>query len=147
MRTPRRAWRSRLTRVRPNTLPAKRIATGLYTRSKNGARPRSYAKKVRIRDREVARYIRDLKTNAPWIQPQDEWLLRRYVQLEMLSDRVYFALRESEIINGEGESKRLLTDWRRLVLAQASLGAMLGLNPVARRAARDGASSDAIDIT
>jgi len=89
-----------------------------------------------------------LIATAPWIERQDAMLLRRFVQLEMLGDRVYSALRDGEIVTGQGESKRLLQDFRRLVATQASLAAQLGLSPVARRALRDDPSNpSAIDIS
>ena len=123
----------------PKNLPAKNAKTTLYARSK---------KTIRRRDLQCRYYMNRLIATAPWIERQDAMLLRRFVQLEMLGDRVYSALRDGEIVTGRGESKRLLQDFRRLVATQASLAAQLGLSPVARRALKDDASNPgAIDIS
>ncbi len=118
-------------------LPAKNAKTNLYARSK---------KAIRRRDLQTRYFVNKLLAVAPWIEAQDRMLLRRFVQLATLGDRVYAAMRDSEIINGRGESKRLLQDFRRLALAEASIGAQLGLSPQSRVGLRD-SRADAIDIS
>lgn len=113
--------------------------TGAYARSN---------KMKRQRDLQVTYYVRRLAKLAPWIELQDRMLVRRFAQLELLIDRVYAAIRDSDnILLPDGGAKRLVHDFRKLVQAQASIGAQLGLSPVSRRMVRDSGSLETIDIS
>jgi hypothetical protein len=68
----------------------------------------------------------------PWLKPEDTPLCRSWAQFEFLGDQVYAGLRADGVLNGQGESRRLLDDFRRLRLAQATLAAELGMSPGAR---------------
>jgi len=110
-------------------LPATNAKTGIYARS---------PKARKLRDAQTRYVMRKVRMLCPVIKPEDIWMLRRFAELEYLASRCYAALRDSEIVNGRGESKRLLTDYRRLVQTQHSLANSLGLSPAARMAIKVG---------
>jgi len=72
--------------------------------------------------------------------------MRRFCELELLASRAYRALRESELTNKEGESKRLLDDYRRLVALQIVVARELGLSPAARMAIKASSTTAALDL-
>jgi len=111
--------------------------TGVYARS---------PKATRLRDNQVRFYVRKLRSQCPWLQKQDSFLVIQFCRLQLLSDRVYSALRESELINGKGESKRLLQDFRRLALGCAQIAAQLGLSPASRMAIKASSTNAALDL-
>jgi len=114
--------------------------TGLYASS---------TKFKRLRDVQVRYYVaRIARQCGSYMLKQDLFLLRRFAQLELLCDVTYAQLREKGVFNKEGEAKRLLGEYRKLVLAQGVIGAQLGLSPAARRALKDDpANPAAIDIS
>jgi hypothetical protein len=113
--------------------------TGLYASS---------TKFKRLRDVQVRYYVARIARQCPYLAKQDLFLLRRFAQLEMLCDVIYAQLREKGVFNKEGEAKRLLGEYRKLVLAQGSLASQLGLSPSARSAIKSGdLDPDVIDIS
>jgi hypothetical protein len=111
--------------------------TGIYASSKNSRK---------LRDAQTRYVMRKVRTLCPFIRPEDIWIARRFAELEYLASRCYAALRDSEIVNGKGESKRLLTDYRRLVQTQLSLANSLGLSPAARMAIKANSANAALDL-
>lgn len=122
-----------------NNLPARKpqISTGIYAVSK---------KSRRLRDAQTRYVMRKVRILCPFIRPEDIWIARRFAELEYLASRCYAALRDSEIVNGKGESKRLLTDYRRLVQTQLALANALGLSPAARMAIKASSTTAALDL-
>jgi hypothetical protein len=119
-------------------LPAKTSRTGLYAKS---------TKALRLRDNVIRWHMRKLRELCPWLLRSDSYLVRRFCELEFLASRAYQALRVSELTNKDGQSKRLLDDYRKLVQVQASLAMQLGLSPAARRMIKEDPTNPAIDIT
>jgi hypothetical protein len=70
----------------------RRASTGLYVRAQPG---------LKLRDKKVERLARKMRGVMPWLEPSD-------------TNRVYAELRNSGVINGEGEARRLLDDYRKL---------------------------------
>jgi len=108
-------------------MPRDYSKTGLYIRA---------APSIKLRDRKVSRLVRKMFALMPWLKPEDTPLCRSWAQFEVLGDQVYAGLRADGVLNGQGESRRLLDDFRRLRLAQATLAAELGMSPGARTAAQ-----------
>ena len=115
----------------------KHASTGLYVKSRNG---------LKLRDQKVRRLLQKLRVVAPWIEDSDSPLARRWCELEILASQIYGELRDGGYTNAEGESRRLLTDYRQLVLAQFALARELGLSPAARKALRANGTKDVFDL-
>ncbi len=67
-------------------------------------------------------------------------------QLEILCSRAYAALRERELVNPKGDSRRLLDDYRRLVSVQVVVSRELGLTPAARLAIKQSSKDAPVDL-
>jgi hypothetical protein len=67
----------------------------------------------------------------PWLKPEDTPFCRSWAQFEFLGDQVYAGLRADGVLNGQGES-RLLDDFRRLRLAQATYAPLTFQSPAAK---------------
>jgi hypothetical protein len=99
-----------------------------------------------LRDGQVRNIVRRLRMLCPWIEASDIHLTRRFCELELLSSRAYQALRNGELLNDKGESRRLLSDYRQLVMAQTAVARELGLSPAARMAIKANSTSAALDL-
>lgn len=110
---------------------------GLYRSAKSG-HP--------VKDWQIRRMIKKLRSLCPWIELSDAPILRRWCELEVLCSRAYAALRESGPTNADGEGRRLLNDYRMLVLAQNIIGRELGLSPAARMALKASGTNAALDL-
>jgi len=108
--------------VKPTRALAK---SGIYSTSK---------KNVQLRDAQVRYLLRKLRDLCPWLERSDLYVMRRFCELELLASRAYAALRASELTNNEGQSKRLLDDYRKLASLQIVVARELALSPAARQA-------------
>jgi hypothetical protein len=106
----------------PNRLmPAKH---GLFIKSPKG---------LKLRDRSVQRIVRQVRELCDWIKPCDVPLLRRWAELEIHALRIHAFLKLVGDVNQAGDPRSLLDAHRKIALAQASIGAQLGLSPASRR--------------
>ena len=123
------------------TLPARKenSRTGLYAVS---------TKFKRLRDAQIRYYTVRIKMQCPWLAKEDIFLTRRFAQAEMLLDVIYGQLRDKGPLTKDGEAKRLVGEWRKLVQTQGMLANQLGLSPAARAALKaDPSNPSAIDIS
>ena len=87
-----------------------------------------------------------LRTVAPWLQDSDLPVLRGFAELEWLARRVFALLREEGLLNDKRDAKKLLSEYRSLRTAQATLASQLGLTPVARKALVSGGKEGGFDL-
>jgi len=125
------------TKALPGPATGPHARTGLYVRGGNG---------IKLRDLKVRRLLRKLRGACPWIEPSDMPLARRWCELEVLCSIAYAALRDEGPMNEKGDGRRLLDDYRKLALAQASIGRELGLSPAARQALKASRDNGAFDL-
>src|SRR5262249_23753641 len=114
-----------------------RESTGLYIKSKSG---------LRLRDEKTRRLTRKLLAACHWFEKSDVPAVRAWCELEILSVQVYAELRQSGVVNAEGEARRLLHDYRQLRQTQAVLSRELGLTPAARMALKASGTKAAFDL-
>jgi hypothetical protein len=101
---------------------------------------------VRIqRDQKVRRLTRKVRAALPWIQIADSAAVRAWAELEVLSQLAYQRLRESGIINDEGEPRALLDAYLRTRKAQLSFEKELGMTPRSRAEIASGSRTVPID--
>ncbi len=111
--------------------------SGIYARS---------PQRMKLRDGRVRFVMRKLREFCDFLKPEDAYIARRFAELEVLCSRAYAALKASELTNDKGESRRLLTDYRRLVQTQLALGNALGLTPAARMQIKASCTTAALDL-
>jgi len=118
------------------------ISSGLYVKHRNG---------LKVRDEKTRRLVRRMRNVMPWLEESDIPSCRAWAQLEILADQAFSVLRAMGLVNGQGEPRRLLTDYRQIRTAQLGFANALGMTPSARQAlktSRDGAAFDlASDVT
>jgi hypothetical protein len=90
--------------------------------------------------------LQKLRVVAPWIEASDIPIARRWCELEFLIARVYAELRTTGPVNGKGEGKRLVHDYRLLVQTQSMLASQLGLSPAARMTIKANGTRAALDL-
>jgi phage terminase small subunit len=73
-------------------------------------------------------------------------MARRWRELELLASTIYATLRSSGLTNEEGEGRRLLDDYRKMVQTQVVLARELGLTPSARMALKASSTHSALDL-
>jgi hypothetical protein len=105
--------------------PRRHAATGLYVRAASG---------IRVRHRRVRRLVEKMRAGMPWLEPSDLPACRAWAELEILGAHAFSELVGAGLLNGEGEPRRLLTDYRQLRQVQLSYERELGMTPAARLA-------------
>ena len=113
------------------------VQTGLYIRAEKG---------LRRRDKRVERLARKMRQVMPWIEDSDRPTCRASAELEVLAPTVYLQLRDKGVLNGEGEGRRLLDDYRKLRSTQIALSRELGMTPAVRIAIKAGSTNAALDL-
>jgi hypothetical protein len=111
--------------------------TGLYVRAARG---------IKLRDQKTERLARRVRLALPWLEPSDYPAVRVWAELEVLSVQVFAVLRTGNVVNAQGEGKRLLDDYRKLRLAQAVYSRELGMTPAARMAIKANGTRAAFDL-
>ena len=87
----------------------------------------------KLRSRRVRRMVSRMYQVMPWLQETDKPAVRSWAELELIGAMVFGQLATDGVTNGNG-SKRLLTDWRLLKLAQLAYERDLGMTPASRAA-------------
>jgi hypothetical protein len=87
---------------------------------------------LRLRNRRVRSLARRVRERLPWIDESDEPTVRVWAELEILGASVFNELMSRGVVNDEGESRRLLDDYRRLRQTQLPYTRELGMSPRAR---------------
>jgi hypothetical protein len=116
----------------------RQASTGLYVRARPG---------LRLRDKKVERLVRKMRTAMYWLESADLPACRAWAELEYLSGQVYAVLRAMGVQNSQGESRRLLDDYRKLRQTQAVYARELGMTPAARMAIKATGTRAAFDLT
>jgi hypothetical protein len=98
------------------------VQTGLYIRAEKG---------LRRRDKRIERLARKMRQVMPWIEDSDRPTCRAWAELKVLVPTFYLGLRNKCVLNGQGEGRRLLDDYRKLRGTQLALRE-LGMTPAAR---------------
>lgn len=94
----------------------------------------SNQKAIARRTRGINALMAKLRTIAPWLQDTDLPVLRGFAELEWLARRVFALLKEEGILSPKtNDVKKLVSEYRSLRSAQASIASQLGLTPMARR--------------
>jgi hypothetical protein len=111
-----------------NTMNARRPyqRTGLYIRTKAG---------LRERDRRVEKLTRRMYDVLD-LNVSDRPAVRAWCQLELLCCEIYGRLRKTNLINAQGQTPRLVDDYRKLRTTQLMFAREIGLTPAARLAPR-----------
>jgi len=114
------------------------VRHGLYVRAANGRQ---------LRDRAVQRLVSKLRQAIPWLTPSDLPAARAWCEAEVLSRLVFHELRVNGITTGQGEPRRLLSEYRQLRSAQLGYARELAMTPQARKAlgADPGREGDAVE--
>ena len=112
-------------------------SSGLYVRAAPG---------LRLRDKKVERLVRKMRMVMHWLEPSDFATCRAWAELEILAGQVYATLRAMGVVNGKGESRRLLDDYRKLRQTQAVFARELGMTPAARMALKASGTRAALDL-
>jgi hypothetical protein len=115
----------------------KHASTGLYVKAAPG---------LKLRDRKVTRLVRRMRGVMHWIEDSDLPACRAWAELEVLAGQVYAALRVLGVLNGKGEGRRLLDDYRKLRQTQTVLSRELGMTPAARMAIKASGTRAAFDL-
>jgi hypothetical protein len=110
---------------------------GLYVKAAPG---------LKLRDRRVLRLAGKVRAVMPWLEPSDFPTVRAWAELEILAGQVYAALRGFGVLNREGETRRLLDDYRKLRQTQVVVARELGMTPAARMAIKASGTKVALDL-
>jgi hypothetical protein len=119
-----------------SNLPA-RPKHGLYIKAAAG---------YKLRDRKTSRLAQKVRAVLPWLEVADFPAVRAWAEFEILCEQVFAVLRAGSVVNVAGEGKRLLDDYRKLRLAQASIAASLGMTPASRMAIKAAGTHAAFDL-
>ena len=115
-----------------------RAMTGYYTKSPKG---------LKLMDRLVQKIVAKMRELCDWLEPCDLPLLRRWAELELHATRINGFLKIiGEVNSTTGEPRRLLDEHRKVALAQATIGAQLGLSPASRMAIKVNGTRAAFDL-
>jgi hypothetical protein len=82
---------------------------------------------VQLRNRRLRGHVTRLVKANPALADKPRNLIRRYVELDTLAAIVFNEVYESGPLNADGEPKRLLGDYLRIMGELRALGAVLGL--------------------
>jgi hypothetical protein len=105
--------------IKPDRFPAQ-APTGLYVKSDSA---------LRLRADRVRRIVARMRKEMPWLTPADTPAMKGWAELEILSATVFAWLTRLNILNGQGEPRRLLSEHRALKLAQLAYERELGMTP------------------
>jgi len=111
--------------------------TGLYVKSASG---------MRVRDRRVRRLVERMRTEMPWLEASDLPACRAWAELEILGAHAFSELLGAGLLNGEGEPRRLLSDFRQLRQVQLAYARELGMTPAARIAIKATGTRATLDL-
>jgi phage terminase small subunit len=115
----------------------RRASTGLYVRAAPG---------LKLRDRKVTRLAVKVRAVMPWLEPADAPTVRAWCELEYLAGQVYAALRALGTVNKQGETRRLVDDYRKLRQTQIVLSRELGMTPASRMAIKASGRRAPLDL-
>ena len=86
-----------------------------------------------LRDRAVQRLVSKLRAALPWLKPSDLPAARAWCEIEVLGRLVFKDLRSNGFTTGQGEPRRLLTEYRQLRSTQLGYARELAMTPAARK--------------
>jgi hypothetical protein len=112
-------------------------STSLYAKSESA---------LRIRAERVRRIVNRVRREMPWLADSDVPALKSWAELEILSATTFAWLTKMNVINSEGEPRRLLAEHRQMKLAALAYAKELGLTPLTRAALKANVSAAAIDL-
>lgn len=95
-----------------------RLAHGLYA---------SGAEAARLRRRRLRARVRSLKSQFPALATAPDHLVVRYAEIDTLVGAVWVTLSEQGPVNEAGEPRRLVTEYRRLLIQLRDLAEVLGI--------------------
>lgn len=85
---------------------------------------------LRVRAERVRRMVERIRKAHPHLASKRfDDALRSFCELEILSQTIFAWLMKLQVVNGEGEPRRLLDEHRRMKLAALEYGKQLGLTP------------------
>ena|ERR1035437_563712 len=119
-----------------DSVPAQ-AQTGLYAKSESA---------LRLRADRVRRIVARMRKEMPWLTPADTPAMKGWAELEILSATVFAWLTRLNVINGQGEPRRLLSEHRALKLAQLAYERELGMTPLARATLKLNTTRAAFDL-
>ncbi len=94
----------------------------------------------------MRRLVVKMHKAMPWLEPADEPACRAWAELELLGASLFVVLNAEGPLNGEGEPRRLLSEYRSLRRDQLAYERELGMTPASRMALRLTAKQVAGDI-
>jgi hypothetical protein len=115
----------------------KHASTSLYVKSAGG---------LKLRDEKTRRLVRRMRIAMPWLEDADEPTARGWAQIEIMADMAHQVLRTIGIINGKGDPRRLLSEFRQLRQAQLAYARELGMTPAARMAIKATGANAPFDL-
>jgi phage terminase small subunit len=110
---------------------------GKAGRPKGKMRPLSTRRSI-----AVQRITRDCLAAAPWIARSDLSMVRRYAEMQILIQALYYEIHMHGILLKNREPRLILDTYRRMVQTQARLADSLGLSPLARKQLAQAAQGD-----
>ena len=122
---------------KPGRTPARQGQTGLYAKSDSA---------LRIRAERVRRIVANMSKVCPWLTAADTPAMRGWAELEVLSATVFAWLLKLNVLNGQGEPRKLLDQHRQMKLAQLSYETALGLTPLSRAQLKLNTTRAAFDL-
>jgi hypothetical protein len=122
--------------IKPDYFPAQ-ASTGIYAKSESA---------LRLRADRVRRIVARMRKEMPWLTPADTPAMKGWAELEILSATVFAWLTRLNVLNSQGEPRRLLSEHRALKLAQLAYERELGMTPLARATLKLNTTRAAFDL-
>src|ERR1700687_1173668 len=88
-----------------------------------------------------------MRREMPWLTSADMPAMRGWAELEVLSATVFAWLLKLNVLNSEGEPRRLLGEHRQMKLAQLQYETALGMTPLSRAQLKLTSTRMALDIS
>jgi hypothetical protein len=101
---------------------------------------------LRVRQQRVRRIIGNMRRAMPWLTPADTPAMKGWAELEVLSATVFAWLLKLNVLNSEGEPRRLLSEHRQMKLAQLQYETALGMTPLSRAQLKLNTTRAAFDL-
>jgi len=120
-------------------ITARKGTHGLYATATDGTA-------LRVRAQRVRRIVAVMRREMPWLTPADTPAMKGWAELEVLSATVFAWLLKLNVLNGEGEPRRLLSEHRQLKLAQLQYETALGMTPLSRAQLKLNTTRAAFDL-
>ena len=101
---------------------------------------------LRVRQQRVRRIVSAMRREMPWLTRADGPAMKGWAELEVLSATVFAWLLKMNVLNGQGEPRRLLSEHRQMKIAQLQYETALGMTPLSRAQLKLNTTRAAFDL-